>query len=371
MDRITVLLERITTSWNHFFLYHKFCQDQINFNEEVRTNYFGDILSYFTDTLTFLFNPEFEKDFNKSVFQAIGILQIIYSQQDLIDELLYIFKLQQSTKLDKEPNRKIRNELIGHPIRRQPRGPHELISSVFYGKEFMNGTIHYVLYSKDNKYSGEEYQFQLIEIIDNHKIFVEKYLTKIWRKIQKILKQFQSEILKLDKLVKGGIEFENLVRLTEQRFDRIQIENYLFKPTILINCHERRDEHVRYKNVTQLFLSTLIQFLLETKDNIDSLLINKHIIEKVLESEMEISFDPIIGQEETIILGNNLLNYQFSKLFSKHPIYGVSYFKKKFQNDEEIMEELNNMESNFSSELEYYSSYEYLRILLLRRNLIT
>ncbi len=48
-----------------------------------------------------------------------------------MDELLYIFKLQHSEMADKEPNRTVRNELVGHPIRRKPNdGP--LISSVYF-----------------------------------------------------------------------------------------------------------------------------------------------------------------------------------------------------------------------------------------------
>src|SRR5438045_3034682 len=131
MNEVNDTLDKITTSWNHYFWKNKFCQNRINFTSEIKTNYYGDILSYFNDTLALLTDINPKKEFNKSIFQTIGVLQLIYTQQDLIDELLYIFKLPQSTKGDKNPNRDIRNELIGHPIRRKPKD-NELISSVFF-----------------------------------------------------------------------------------------------------------------------------------------------------------------------------------------------------------------------------------------------
>ena len=71
MNSVKQTFEKITTVWNSFFWDNKFCQDKINFTTEVRTNYYGDILSYFNDTLDFLENIEFHTEFKKSIFQAI------------------------------------------------------------------------------------------------------------------------------------------------------------------------------------------------------------------------------------------------------------------------------------------------------------
>src|SRR5574339_176342 len=100
METVIELLEKITRTWNNYFWRYKFCQDRINFTEEIKTNYYGDILSYFNETLSSISDIKHETEFKKSIFQAIGVLQTIYAHQDLIDELLYIFKLQESPKKD-------------------------------------------------------------------------------------------------------------------------------------------------------------------------------------------------------------------------------------------------------------------------------
>ena len=43
-------LDRIAEIWNHYIWKYKYCNKQIKFNDDLRTNYFGDILNYFSDT---------------------------------------------------------------------------------------------------------------------------------------------------------------------------------------------------------------------------------------------------------------------------------------------------------------------------------
>ena len=65
----------------------------------------------------------------------------------------------------------------------------------------------------------------------------------------------------------------------------------------------------------------------------------------------------------------NYLNYELSKLHGrKHPLYNIDYFKTKFHTKEAILTELNNMENNLSNNLEYYSSFEYIKYLLGKRD---
>lgn len=366
MQTIDEKLEKITDAWNNYFWEYKFCQDQIKFTDEIKTNYYGDILSYFNDTLSNLSNVKYDSTFQKSIFQSVGILQLIYTHQDLIDELLYIFNLPKSSKVDKSPNREIRNELVGHPIRRKPR-TNEFISSVFFGSEFKNGTIHYILYDKGKIMSSKNLYYSIDEIINKHQSFLEKYLDIILSKIKTVLKRYQKQLVELNTLVKKGIDFFKIVKLVELRYNKIVKEDYLFKPDILKECSLKQNEHPRYKNVIYLYIKTLKEFLPETIRNIDELFeypkkqeYNKPI--KIIFASSNAKVPKMSKQKE--------LSYEFSKLFENHPVFGISYFKNKFRNSKIIIEELINMENNISNTLEFYSSYEYLKILLIKRRLL-
>lgn len=80
-------LSLITEIWNYFILKFKYVQSEIKWNEETKTNYFGDLIHYLFDTFEILDRCRRKKTFENS----IAILQIVYVQQDLLDELLYIF----------------------------------------------------------------------------------------------------------------------------------------------------------------------------------------------------------------------------------------------------------------------------------------
>jgi hypothetical protein len=362
MEDVKEILEKITDAWNFYFWKNKFCQNQINFTEEVRTNYYGDILSYFNDTLELLTDVKPEKEFNKSIFQTFAILQIIYTHQDLIDELLYIFKLSKSTKSDKQTNREIRNELIGHPIRRKPIG-NELISSVFFGREFKNGTIHYILYSKDNNFSGKEVVCSLNNIIQRHNEFLNKHLNIIWKKIESVLRLLKKKLTTLETLANTKNDFRKLVNLVDHYFDSFFKENYLFKSETLLNCFERQNEHPRYAHAIRLFLDSLKEYVQRTIKNIDEIISNEieHFdasIPEIVDTYSTTNYE-LVG-----VATSNHLPYELSKLFEKHPVFGVSYFQIKFNNDIEVARELLNMKKNMNDDLEYYASYEYLCYLL-------
>ena len=179
MTEIKAMLEKITRVWNNYFLNFEFLQNQINYTEEVRTNYFGDILSYFNDTLELLTQRSQKDDYKSVLFHSTGLLQIIYVQQDLIDELLYIFKVEQGLQEDKEPNRSIRNELVGHPIRRKDGGKGEFISSAFYSYDLDPENIHYILYQKENGFTGLDKIYRVQDILSMHQIFLNKYLNTV------------------------------------------------------------------------------------------------------------------------------------------------------------------------------------------------
>ncbi len=225
-------LKNIARIWNDYIWEYKFCQSQINFDEEIKTNYFGNILVYFQDTLELINNKPQKGSYQEKVFYAIGLLQTVYVQQDLIKELLYIFKLD-SDKLTNEDsrniNRNLRNELIGHPIRRAIGSSEELISSVIFGNNLDNESIHYVIYPKTNNYKGEEKKHNVNDIIVRHEEFLLKNLEEVEKKCFEILNCFLKKIEELNTLIEKKIPFEGLLRVTRNQFEYV----YKFNETAI------------------------------------------------------------------------------------------------------------------------------------------
>jgi hypothetical protein len=286
----------------------------------------------------------------------------------LIDELLYIFKLHKSTKQDKIPNREIRNELVGHPIRRIEG---ELISSVFFGSEFKNGRIHYILYSKENNFKGKEVLHSLQSLVESHQQYLEKFTGIIWNRIEKILRQLQKKLCDIKFLLERNVEFDKLLKVIDHYYNQIFKDNYLFEPKILIECFDRQNEHPRYRNTVNLFVTTLGEYLSETKKYIDELFQPQPIkFDEVEIPKIEVRFVSMDEEVPEITPIAEYLHYEFSKLFEKHSVFGLNYFIKKFEGEPKIIEELINMRNHQESNLEYYSSYEYLRELLIEKGLL-
>lgn len=365
MDEVEKRLHEITDVWNSYFLNYKYCQSKIKFNTEVESNYYGNILHYLLDTLSFFSKIKLHENFNESVFQSITLMQIVFVQQDLIDEILYIFKLQESLSADKNPNREIRNELVGHPIRRQKKGS-ELISSVLFGRHFVNDTIHYIKYSKSNGYSGESINYSLNDIITRHNEYLNKYLDIVWKKCRDVLTDYRKQLISLQSISRTNVDFNQLLDYTEQIFETLFDDNYLFKKQYIKECFARADDHARYKHAVDLFTNTLNEYLIEQIKEIGDLC---SVQDQIIEYD-SLSVVKNVNSNLGVISEPNYipnLRYEFSKLHEKHPIWGIIYFKRLFHNNEIIAIELNNMENNMENELEYFSSYEYLRILLIQQ----
>ncbi|OWY24869.1 hypothetical protein C7N43_15625 [Sphingobacteriales bacterium UPWRP_1] len=347
-------LEKIARFWNHYIWRYKICQDKINFNEEVRANYFSDILAYFQDTLELIDKKLEKSSYQESVFYSIGLLQTIYVQQDLVKELLYIFKLNKdnvSNEDNRNINRRIRNELIGHPIRRAKDKKEELVSSVIFGKELANNSIHYVLYAKSNNFKGQEIFHNVSDIVERHQEFLLKNLEKIEIKIDIILKYFLKRIQKIYFFIENSIPFNGLIRLVNQQFEYIFRENYLFNNDCLIEIYNKRHSHNRYEFVLNLFVDELKKMIKYTTDDIRDI-----TGDNIANFEIKFSIN--------LIESNFDFDYELGKLQDRHPVFNPQYFKKLFPDDMEICAELENMEVNIHSNLEYYCSYEYLIYLI-------
>lgn len=172
MIEVKYKLKKITKIWNDYILNYKFFQSKIKFDEVARSNYYGEILHYFEDTFELIKPYETGKGFIGNIFNTIGLMQIVFVHQDLVDELLRIFKLSESKKEDKNPNRELRNELTGHPINRNKK--RELESSVIFGKNLSKDTIHYVKYAKEDNFTGKEISHSVKSVIERHWNFLDQ-----------------------------------------------------------------------------------------------------------------------------------------------------------------------------------------------------
>ncbi|MCK6608515.1 MAG: hypothetical protein L6Q46_09475 [Flavobacterium sp.] len=366
MEILKNKLERITEFWNDFVWEYKTIQNCILWNDEIKTNYYGDILSYFNETFDIIESTPERGDFQKSIFYSTGLLQIIYVHQDLTDELLTIFKVAKSTKKDKDPNREIRNELIGHPINKDQKS-NELLSSIFWGRNLTTSNIHYIKYSKDNNFSGIEKSFAVSEIINTHKTFLNKYFDLILDKIRKISKSYIIKLKELENVILKD-DFNLIVELTSIFFEHIFITDYLYKEEILKECYQRKDEHIRYRMVVENFKKDLLQMLVEKQEQINEICsestLNKTSDTEIFQPKVKISFITSDKINNNKSFKKKDYHYEIQKLFVKHPIWGVSYFKEEFKDDVEILNELNNMETNIDNDLEYYSSFYYLKSLI-------
>lgn len=366
MELIKFKLDKISKIWNHYFWNYKVLQKKINFNDEVKTNYYGDILAYFNDTFNLLYTNE-SSQFDKNIFHYTGLLQIIYVQQDLMDELLFIFKLQAASLSDKNPNREIRNELIGHPIRRHKKG-NELISSVIFSNKTSNDTLEYIVYSKSNNFKMKVVTYDTQTILNNHKAFLNKYFDAILNKICVHLNFYEKKLSEFEKSLGNNIAFEKVFRQTEILFEDILKFNHLYSKEYLLECYRRKQEHVRYKFVIDMFLKELLSHINETRNDISEFIKEKDLGPKKYKSIpiQEIYFDSVISTKQKKIKKTDY-TYELGKLHEKHPIFTIDYFQDIFKTNKKIMAELDNMNSNFYNNLEYYSSYEYLRKLILKK----
>ncbi|MCG3663819.1 hypothetical protein L5F37_10410 [Aliarcobacter butzleri] len=84
MNIIKSKLTKINSNWNEYYFIKEFFQKRINFTDEVKTNYYGDLNNYLHDTLDLVKPFKKIKSDANYISQIIVLLQVIYTQQDLI-----------------------------------------------------------------------------------------------------------------------------------------------------------------------------------------------------------------------------------------------------------------------------------------------
>lgn len=384
-------LNRIADVWNNFIWEYKFCSKKIKFSEDVKSNYFGDILGYFQDTFDIILTDRITKTYVDRFSYHMSLLQAIYIQQDFVEELLIIFKC----KIDKGAlkqddnyslNREIRNELIGHPIRKtevpsangetkkcvscgavfnKPKRKSVLLSSTLFSYDSSDNIIQYLRYHKDNNYKFETRTFNIADIIERHKTFLNKYFDIIINKLVGILRKFNKELTKLYGLIDNR-DFETIIKLVGISYESIFNSDYIYDKDSLIHIYKRKSEHRRYQNLIDKFYNDLKEGIVSTKSYIQDLIEPKPFVVKADVPKIEVSFEDFSNsnQEKQSEDKKETYHYELGKIASKRNPRDFDFFsgflKTKCSDNKLIMDELEHMGKNIYDKIEYYTAFRLI-----------
>lgn len=365
-------LDRIRNIWNNFILEYKYCQKKIKFTPEVQTNYFGDILGYFHDTFDIIYSKR-EGETNADRFSnQISLLQSIYVQQDFIEEILSIFKIEiNKGDLKKDSNyiinRDIRNELIGHPIRKHEG---KFISSCVFGYNGGNTKIVYLRYHKDNNYEFESMEFEICDIISRHSDFLNTYFDLILKTLNRILNDYRKQIENLERLIDNK-NFTEILNIISVFHESIFEFDFIYDKESLLEVYSKKDEHRRYQNLIDKFYIDLKETLREKKEYSIELFEPTKIF---VESEVEIQTFNIQLIDSTKKNDNESVNYHYElgKLATKRNPQDFYFFGGNLRsmciNNPLVIDELKHMESNIYNKVEYYCAYWLICVELNENN---
>lgn len=362
-NQINNKLDLIRKIWVNYIWEFKFCNGHIKFTEDIKSNYFADILNYFDDSIVVLY-ASFLNSENLDTFErSISFLQTIYIHQDLIEESLHIFKcgISKGDLLKDDDyliNREIRNELIGHPIRKE-KIDHKLrlkSSTIFHYNDSGKDKIAYLKYHISNGYQGELISHSKKEILSRHEVFLIKYLNQIIDRCFLILRKFKKKVLAMEK-ARLSAPFEKVVEFISNSFEKFTYEDYFYKKDLLLKIYCKKNEHQRYKTAIETYYSHLEVHLHETILDINSML-------------GEADRDP----KSTTITNDfydarNTLEYhnELSKLVTKRNLnfrFASRILARKCSENHLVLNELSHMENNLESDLEYYCSYNLIVVNL-------
>lgn len=366
-EEVTYKLDRIADIWNHFIWEYDFCKRKIKFTPEVRTNYFGDILGYFQDTFEIIFNDRKSNSHSDRFSNQISLLQSIYVQQDFIEELLIIFKCgiekgDLKKDLNYSINRDVRNELVGHPIRKY-KG--EFVSSCLFGYNGGQDKVVYLRYHKDNNYKFESMEFPIPEIIERHRDFLNKYFDVILDKLKVILMDFSKEIENIESLIDKK-SFDEILAISKVFYESIFEYDFIYDKESLKRVYAKKDEHRRYQNLIDKFYYDLKSSLKEKKEYAIDLFKPRKPIKntKVGIPIFDIEFVDGTKIESTEKERPVTYHYELGKIATKRNPMDFDFFggclKRKCADNKLVLSELEHMESNIYNDIEYFSAYRLI-----------
>lgn len=377
MDEVYKKLETIRDVWNYNIWDYPYCQSEIKFNSEAKTNYFGDLMGYFHDTLDILQSPIQGEGLSGVFSYHVSLLQIVYVQQDFIEELLKLFSTGYNKgDLKKDENyyinREIRNELIGHPIRRD--NVEKLVSSTLFSYESKLDKIEYLRYRQDNNFQFESIKHKVSEVLQRHTTFLNKWLDIIIEKLKLVVNKHKIELNKvLNKI--STIKFESLVSLLEQKYKPFLTNTYLYDKESILKIFQKHKLHRRYNIVYEKFMEDLKISLIEELKNCDEVFKRRFIIYDGPVSEVK----PILvyGEDEIYIdvpkqksrFLKKDYHYPLQKLIDSHRrnyddfdfFSGLILSQTK---NKIVKSELDRMRENLFDEVEYISSYRLICSIL-------
>jgi hypothetical protein len=368
-------LDKIADIWNYFIWDYRYCSSKKKFNDDVKTNYFGDILGYFQDTLDIVFKTDkMPSDYAEKFSHTISFLQAIYIQQDFVEEMLSIFKTGiDKGQLKKKPsyaiNRELRNELIGHPIRKF-KG--KLISSTLFSYQASKNEIQYLRYHIDDNFKFESKTYSILGIQERHKEFLEQYFDIIILNLRAILDEFLKELAKLENVIEKR-DFTTVLKLVELYFEAIFKTDYVYDKESLIKIYDRKDEHPRYKNFIDRFYNDLKSSIFEKKSSVTEIYGRQKIDYSEISNEtlpkIEIVFSDSTKAETLSQQVKQTYHYEIGKIATKRNPMDFDFFggllRSKCKDNDLVISELNHMERNIDDEIEYYTS---LRLICTELN---
>jgi len=367
-------LEKIANIWNHYIWEYDFCKKEINFNSEVKSNYFGDILGYFQDTFDIVFDYTHNTNSHNERFSSqISLLQSIYVQQDFIEEMLRLFKIKINKgdlkkNLNYSINRDVRNELVGHPIRRE-NGNGALISSCLFGYNQGTNSITYLKYHRDKNFEYESMEYSVTEIIMRHKDFLIFYFDIILSKLKCILFKFVKKLEILENLADKK-SFDEILKISEVFYESIFKSNYIYDKQSLLTIYSKKDENERYLNLINQFYKDLKIGLKETKEYIYEMFEPKKEIKIIKAKIPRVKIVNVSKEELGKIEKPITYHYELGKLATKRNPMDFNFFgeclKSKCLDNKLVLKELKHMESNIYDKIEYYSA---LKLIMKELNL--
>jgi hypothetical protein len=368
MEEINRKLTEITNIWNNFILEQKYFRNKLKFNNQKETNYYGDIMRYLCDTFSIVEKHEIKKemqgDFDDYIFYVIGFLQMLYVQQDLVDELRIIFKLSSSNSENRKTIRNLRNELVGHPISRDKKN--KLLSTVFWGENLSFNNINYIRYNEGEIIGSENISVNIDTLIGVHREYLSNSFSEILKKEKKMIKIYKRELSNLIKMIKNDKSsknyLEDIIILATRYVSNLGNYSYTFS-------HEYAKKAERKKNLAKRYLYYLEYYYSVIEKTCDELisLCDEYLMPKVYEKSDD--EEKIIDNIMLVSNVNNnpikIYHYYFQKLSErKHPKFIELLIKEN--DDFEVLEELNRMKNVFydDNQFEYYCSFIYVEKLL-------